>query len=73
MSVAMIAIAGNGSLCRYGTREWYCDALLETLRKNEGLAPDSSMATMIEAGGEPAIVKSRAKRTSSGRKDNKET
>lgn len=38
MSVTMIAIAGKGSLLRYGTREWYSEAFREALLKNDGLS-----------------------------------
>jgi hypothetical protein len=53
MSVTMMAIAGKGSFCRYGTRAWYCDALAETLRRKDDLLSVSS--TMTDEGGECAM------------------
>jgi hypothetical protein len=50
ISVTMIAIAGKGSFCRYGTREWYSEAFVVAWRKNEGLA--ALLSTMIDAGGD---------------------
>lgn len=50
ISVTMIAIAGKGSFCRYGTREWYSEAFVVAWRKNDGLA--ALFSTMIDAGGD---------------------
>jgi hypothetical protein len=47
MSVIIIAIAGNGSLLRYGICAWYVDALFDALRKNDGL-PSASLPTTDE-------------------------
>jgi hypothetical protein len=55
MSVTMIAITGKGSLLRYGTREWYSDALFEASRKNDDL-PYGSLITIGE-GREVAIAR----------------
>jgi hypothetical protein len=55
MSMAMIAITGKGSLLRYGTREWYSEALFDALRKNDDL-PCGSLTT-IDEGREVTITR----------------
>lgn len=47
--VRMTAIAGKGSFCIYGTREWYLEAFVVAWRQNEGLAV---LSTIIDAGGD---------------------
>jgi len=55
----MIAIAGKGSLLRYGTREWYTEAFFDTFRMNEGRL--SGALEIVDAGRE-FVMMNRARR-----------
>jgi hypothetical protein len=55
MRVTIIAITGNGSLLRYGTREWYVEAFFETLRMNEGWRSDA--LEIVDAGRELVMMR----------------